>query len=115
MFLDIKQMQLGKVRFSETIPTGAMEFLDQQIRQAAPIETAGSAEVMEAVLEIRVRGHLRTCMEAACDRCLEPASFRLTQISTWSTVRLPWHRRGKRWRWGARRPRSASTMETAWN
>ena len=75
MFLDIKQMQLGKVRFSETIPTGAMEFFDQQIRQAAPILATGSAEVMETVLEIRVRGHLRTCMEAACDRCLEPASF----------------------------------------
>jgi uncharacterized protein len=75
MFLDIKQMQLGKVRFSETIPAGAMEFFDQQIRQAAPIEAAGSAEVMETVLEIRVRGHLRTCVEAACDRCLEPASF----------------------------------------
>jgi len=71
---------------------------------------------MEAVLEIRVRGHLRTCMEAACDRCLEPASFPIdTDFDLVYRPAAMAPRRGKRWRWGARRPRSASTMETAWN
>lgn len=75
MFLDTKQMLLGKVRFSESFPPGAIEFFDEQLRQTAPIESTGAAELTEAIMEIRVTGHLNTRMEVACDRCLEPASF----------------------------------------
>lgn len=75
MFIDIKQMQLGKVRFSESFPPGAIEFFDQQLHQTAPIQSTGTAELTEAIMEIRLSGHLKTRMEVACDRCLEPASF----------------------------------------
>ncbi len=75
MFLDINQMQAGGVRFNETFPPGAIEFLDQQLCQATPLESTGSAELVEALMEIRVRGRLKTEMEYACDRCLEPARF----------------------------------------
>jgi len=74
MFLDIKQMQMEKVRFRETFPPGVIEFFDEQLRQTSPIQSEGSAELLEAILEIRVRGHLSTSMEVACDRCLELAS-----------------------------------------
>jgi uncharacterized protein len=75
MFLQIRQLQIGRVRFSETLPPGAVEFFDQQIRQSAPIVATGSADLSEALMEIRVRGHLTTRMEVACDRCLEPTGF----------------------------------------
>ncbi len=75
MFFDVNQMQLGKVRFKENFAPGVIEFLDPQLRQAALLETVGTAELTEAVMEIRVAGHLKTKMEIACDRCLEPAIF----------------------------------------
>ncbi len=75
MFLHIRELQLGRVRFEETWEPGAIEFYDPQIRQTAPITATGSADLSEALMEIRVNGHLATRMEIACDRCLEPASF----------------------------------------
>ncbi len=75
MFLDINQMLLGKVRFNETYQPGAIEFFDSQLRQTAPIETTGYAELSQALMEIRIKGSLNTRMEVACDRCLEPAVF----------------------------------------
>jgi uncharacterized protein len=74
MFLDIQQMQLGKVRFNETFAPGAIEFFDPQLHQATPVEASGDAELLAVVMEIRIRGHLATRIEVACDRCLEPAS-----------------------------------------
>jgi uncharacterized protein len=75
MFLGLRQMQLGKVRFRESFAPGVIEFFDPQLRQTAPIESSGAAELREALLEIHVSGHVSTRMEAACDRCLELASF----------------------------------------
>ena len=73
MCLDINPMLQGKVRFNETFPPGAIEFFDEQLRQVAPIETCGVAELTEALMEIHLKGHLKTRMEVACDRCLELA------------------------------------------
>jgi uncharacterized protein len=75
MFLEINQLQLGRVPVRETFAPGALEFYDPQLKQVAPIRVEGSAELSEALLEIRVKGHLATEMEIACDRCLEPANF----------------------------------------
>jgi uncharacterized protein len=72
MFFDIHQLEQGKVRFEETLPPGAIEFFDQQLRQSGPVKAAGTAE-MDAMMEIRVAGHVRAPLEASCDRCLEPA------------------------------------------
>lgn len=74
MFFDIHQLELGKVRFHETLPPGAIEFFDQQLRQAGPVEATGTAEI-DVTMEIRVAGHVRAPLEAACDRCLEPAAL----------------------------------------
>lgn len=77
MFVNVADMQLGKVRLSETFAPGAIEFFDPQLRQAAPLVFSGVAELSQATLEIRLSGHLSTSMEVACDRCLEPVSFPL--------------------------------------
>jgi len=75
MFLSVQELQLRKVRIEETFRPGMIEFFDQQLRQATPLEVGGAAELTAATMEIRVKGHLRVSMEAECDRCLEVASF----------------------------------------
>ena len=72
MYFPIRQLQLEPTRFDETYQPGAIDFFDPQLRQAAPILSSGIAELSPALMEIRVRGHLATTMESACDRCLEP-------------------------------------------
>jgi uncharacterized protein len=73
MFLKISDLELGKVRFSETFAPGSIELSDAQLHQTEPLEATGAAELSEATREIRVAGHLKTRMEIACDRCLETA------------------------------------------
>jgi uncharacterized protein len=77
MFFKVTDFQLGRVRFHETFPPGAIEFFDQQLQQSAPILASGAAELSDATQEIRVSGHLSTRMDLACDRCLEPTVFPL--------------------------------------
>jgi uncharacterized protein len=70
-------MELRKVHFDATYPPGEIQFLDQKLRQASPLRVEGSAELLGATQEIRIRGRLTVRMEAECDRCLEIASFPL--------------------------------------
>ncbi|MCS6951241.1 MAG: DUF177 domain-containing protein [Bryobacterales bacterium] len=78
MFLSVREMELRKVRFHETFPPGQIEFFDAKLWQASLLEASGSAELIpNSGGEIRVRGRLTVCMQAECDRCLEPASFPL--------------------------------------
>jgi uncharacterized protein len=75
MFFDIKQLELGKILFDKTYAPGVIEFFDPQLRQIDPIKSSGTAELKQALKEIRVVGHVNTRMEAACDRCLETISI----------------------------------------
>ena len=68
-------MQAGRVRFRETFAPGAIDFLDPQLRQAAPLEASGFAQLTESTMEISIGGHVSTAMQVACDRCLEPTPF----------------------------------------
>jgi DUF177 domain-containing protein len=76
MFLSLQEMERRKLRFEETFSPGEIQFLDRKLRQATPLRAVGSAELLPNTDgEIRVRGQVTVCMEADCDRCLEPASF----------------------------------------
>jgi uncharacterized protein len=75
MFLSTQEMERGRVRFSKTFSPGAIEFFDERIRQAGPLEVEGTAELAISTMEIRVRGRLKVRMEADCDRCLEQVDF----------------------------------------
>lgn len=77
MFVRISDLELGKAPFSETYAPGAIEFFEPQLRQTAPIEASGFAELSQSTREITVSGHVATRMEIACDRCLEPAAIDL--------------------------------------
>jgi uncharacterized protein len=77
VFLSVRDMELRKVRFDASYAAGEIEFLEPKLWQAGPLKVEGSAELMGATQEIRVRGHVSVRMEAECDRCLETASFPL--------------------------------------
>ena len=78
MFFSVRDLELRKAHFDATFPPGEIEFSDAKLRQASPLETEGSVELLGNTLgEIRVKGHLNVAMEADCDRCLEPARMPL--------------------------------------
>ena len=76
MFLSVQELEIKKVRFDVTFPPGEIQYFSEGLRQAAPLDVQGSAELLANTLgEIRVRGRLKVQMESDCDRCLEPARF----------------------------------------
>jgi uncharacterized protein len=77
VFITLQELELHAVPFHLEIPAGEIDF-DEQFRQASKLRAQGSAELMNGTLgEIRVRGSLSVSMEAACDRCLEPARYQV--------------------------------------
>ena len=79
MFLSVREMELHKIHFETTFQPGRIEFQDPKLRQASPLEARGTAELLGATEEIRVKGHLDVTMVAECDRCLEEAPFAIDQ------------------------------------
>lgn len=75
MFLSVQEMELRKLGFETAYRPGEIEFIDNQLRQATPLEVSGTAELVGPTQEIRLRGRLVVRMEADCDRCLSVASF----------------------------------------
>lgn len=79
LFLSVRELELRKVRFDTAFAPGEIDFLDEGIRQTSDLETTGTAELVGPTEEIRIRGRLKVRVEAACDRCLEPAPFQIDQ------------------------------------
>ena len=76
MYFSVQELERRKIRFDVSIPPGEIAYLDQELRQVAPLEAQGSVELLAHTLgEIRVRGHLAVTMETDCGRCLEAARF----------------------------------------
>ena len=72
MFFHFRDLEVRPAHFNVEIPAGEIEFLDPKLRQASPMAASGTAELaIEALGEIRVKGHVKVVMEADCDRCLE--------------------------------------------
>jgi len=76
MFLSIKEMELRKVRFDETIAPGQIDFSEESIRQDTPLRVTGIAELLPHTEgEVRIKGNYSVEMSAVCDRCLGAARF----------------------------------------
>jgi uncharacterized protein len=74
MFFDIETLERRKIAFNEEFAPGAIDFLDETIKQRGDLQVAGVAELIDpyGAREIRVRGSLRGEMEVLCARCLDP-------------------------------------------
>jgi len=78
MFLNIKEMELRRVRFDESFEPGEIDFSETGLRQATPLHAEGSAKVLEnSGGEIRIQGKFSGTMETDCDRCLAVTSLPL--------------------------------------
>ena len=77
MFIKIKDLELRKLEFDETIQPGIIEF-GEDLTQTAPLRSTGRAELLrenrggrEVVEDIRLVGRFSTEIETHCARCLE--------------------------------------------
>lgn len=78
MFLSVKEMELRKVRFDETIQPGQIDFTEADLEQGSPLHATGTAELLEHTGgEVRIQGHFTVEMDSQCDRCLGRARFPL--------------------------------------
>jgi len=80
MFIAIKELELHPIDFKEEFPAGAFD-LGQDIVQIKPITTSGRAQLVEEhqgkhekIQDIRLAGELRTSLQMACARCLDPVT-----------------------------------------
>jgi uncharacterized protein len=78
MFLSVKEMELRKIRFDETLQPGQIEFASENLEQASPLHAVGSAELLKnSGGELRIQGRYTVELQAPCDRCLVDARFPL--------------------------------------
>ncbi len=78
MFLNIKEMEVRRIRFDETFEPGEIDFSDTGLRQVSGVHAEGSASVLEnSGGEMRVEGRFSGTFEADCDRCLATALYPL--------------------------------------
>jgi uncharacterized protein len=78
MFLSVKEMELRKIRFDETLQPGQIEFISESLEQASPLHAVGSAELIaHSEGELRIQGRYTVELTAQCDRCLGTARFPL--------------------------------------
>ncbi len=78
MFINIRELELRQVTFSQQFRPEAIDF-GPDVQQHTPLETHGRAELVEerrghrrALEDIRVVGDFSTQLELRCARCLEP-------------------------------------------
>lgn len=78
MFLSVKELELRKIRFDETLQPGRIDFSGEDLEQSSSLNAAGSAEVLaHSDGEVRIQGKYTVEMAAECDRCLGRARFPL--------------------------------------
>ena len=81
MFIEIQDLELHPIDFREEFGPGMID-LGADVRQRSPLLSEGRAELVEerhgkheVVRDIRLKGRLKTDLEVACARCLEPVAI----------------------------------------
>jgi uncharacterized protein len=68
MQITVQELELHRIVVSKDYPPGDLDYHGAEFRQTDLLRVDAVAELLGS--EIRVRGHLRTHLEASCDRCL---------------------------------------------
>ncbi|HLY91692.1 MAG TPA: DUF177 domain-containing protein [Candidatus Angelobacter sp.] len=78
MLIKVKDLELRKLEFNESLAPGVIDF-GEDLVQKTPLAAVGRAELIrenrgsrEVVEDIRVVGSFSTEIDALCARCLEP-------------------------------------------
>jgi uncharacterized protein len=85
MFIKIKDLELRKLEFEESIQPGIIDY-GEDLRQSSALKTSGRAELLrenrggkQFVEDIRLVGSFSTEMETHCARCLEAVDNRVAE------------------------------------
>ncbi len=71
MFLSVKELELRKLRFDETLAPGQIDFSGWYVVASSPLRASGVAELVpQSDGEIRIQGRYAVEITAQCDRCL---------------------------------------------
>jgi len=73
VFIAIEELQLHRISVSKTYPIGALDYHGAEFRQASDLTVNAVADLVGS--EVCIRGHLKTQLEACCDRCLGTVSI----------------------------------------
>jgi len=74
MFISVQDLELRRLPFDTSFAPGQIDLLDE-LRQSGDLQVRGSAELVDSLGEIRVRGRLEGALTGECDRCLEPVTL----------------------------------------
>ena len=85
MLIEIQELEIHAIDFDERIAPGTIDF-GSDIRQSGDLNSVGRAQLVrehhgkhKLINDIRVTGGLRTRLEMACARCLDPISHDVTR------------------------------------
>ena len=68
MFLSVKELELRKVRFDETLPPGQIDFSGWYVEASSPLRATGVAELLPHTDgEMRIQGRYTVEITAQCD------------------------------------------------
>ena len=73
MRITLEELAVHPVVVSKTYSPEALDYRGAEFRQSAPLKVNAVAELRG--VEIHLRGHLSTSLEASCDRCLGPVAI----------------------------------------
>ncbi len=85
MRIELSQLEDGKTEFENVYEPDALALEDEQVTLCGPTSVKGKVRL--SGVEAIVKGHLDSCIEVNCDRCLRPiklpvaADFDLEYIS----------------------------------
>jgi uncharacterized protein len=78
MLLNIKEMEVRKISFTQTWKPNGFDFADSGVIQKGPLTAEGIAELIPHTGgEVRIQGRVNADLETECDRCLGRASFHI--------------------------------------
>jgi len=85
MFIKIKDLELRKLEFNETLAPGVIDF-GEDLVQTAPLRASGEVQLIrenhgahKVIEDIRLVGSFSTEVENPCARCLEPVHNALSE------------------------------------
>ena len=73
MFISLEELELHRIVISKSYAEGSLDYHGADFKQEGPLQVDAIAELVGD--EIRIRGHISTQVQAACDRCLGPVEI----------------------------------------
>jgi DUF177 domain-containing protein len=70
MRIELKNLEAGRGEFAHLYQPEELDLTDERVALCGPASLSGG--IRQSGLEVFVTGHLKTCAQVECDRCLKP-------------------------------------------